>query len=135
MARLIDSAFSCAGNPEWGRTAFLFGASVLVVYWLQPSLPIRGLDYWLPTLTLGIDGNLLGSRHPAGRTLAARQCPCPARAAGRGAVGGAFPADQPASRHPDTGPSPAGPVRHWTGYSGDSHCIYLYAITSGLPSV
>jgi D-alanyl-lipoteichoic acid acyltransferase DltB (MBOAT superfamily) len=39
-------------QPEWGRTAFLFGASVLVVYWLQPSLPIRGLDYWLPTLTL-----------------------------------------------------------------------------------
>jgi D-alanyl-lipoteichoic acid acyltransferase DltB (MBOAT superfamily) len=38
--------------PEWGRTPFLFGASVLAVYWLQPSLPIRGLDFWLPTLTL-----------------------------------------------------------------------------------
>ena len=39
-------------HPERGRTAVLFGASVLAVYWLQPSLPVRGLDYWLPTLTL-----------------------------------------------------------------------------------
>ncbi len=42
------------GQTDWGRIPFLFGASVLVVYWLQPSLPIRGLDYWLPTLTLGL---------------------------------------------------------------------------------
>ncbi len=42
------------GQAEWGRIPFLFGASVLVVYWLQPSLPIRGLDYWLPTLTLAL---------------------------------------------------------------------------------
>lgn len=41
-------------QAEWGRLPFLFGASVLVVYWLQPSLPVRGLDYWLPTLTLTI---------------------------------------------------------------------------------
>jgi alginate O-acetyltransferase complex protein AlgI len=53
LARLIDSR-SDEPKPEWGRTAFLFGASVLVVYWLQPSLPVRGLDYWLPTLTLGL---------------------------------------------------------------------------------
>jgi alginate O-acetyltransferase complex protein AlgI len=53
LARLIHSR-SDESKPEWGRTAFLFGASVLVVYWLQPSLPVRGLDFWLPTLTLGL---------------------------------------------------------------------------------
>lgn len=55
LYRLLARTFSARrqpGSPEWGRTAFLFGASVLVVYWLQPSLPIRWLDYWLPTLTL-----------------------------------------------------------------------------------
>ena len=33
---------------------FLLCASVLAIYWLQPALPIRGLDFWLPTLTLFI---------------------------------------------------------------------------------
>jgi len=51
LARLI-TPHSPDPSKEWGRTAFLFGASVLAVYWLQPSLPIRGLDFWLPTLTL-----------------------------------------------------------------------------------
>ncbi len=41
-------------QTEWGRVPFLFASSVLVVYWLQPSLPVRGLDYWLPTLTLAV---------------------------------------------------------------------------------
>lgn len=53
LTRLISSR-TRTHQTEWGRTAFLFGASVLVVYWLQPSLPIRGLDYWLPTLTLAL---------------------------------------------------------------------------------
>ena len=52
VTALVISSQSNASRPEWGRTAFLFGASTLVVYWFQPSLPIRGLDYWLPTLTL-----------------------------------------------------------------------------------
>ncbi len=34
------------------RTPLLLGASVFAIYWLQPALPIRGLDFWLPTLTL-----------------------------------------------------------------------------------
>ena len=28
--------------------------STLAVYALQPALPVRGLDFWLPTLTLGL---------------------------------------------------------------------------------
>jgi D-alanyl-lipoteichoic acid acyltransferase DltB (MBOAT superfamily) len=36
------------------RNWVLLAASVLAVYWLQPALPIRGLDFWLPSLTLMI---------------------------------------------------------------------------------
>ncbi|NMB55102.1 MAG: MBOAT family protein [Leptolinea sp.] len=53
IARLV-SARRSEKTAEWGRLPFLFTASVLVVYGLQPSLPIRGLDYWLPTLTLAL---------------------------------------------------------------------------------
>ena len=35
---------------EW----FLFFASLLAVFWLQPELPIRGLDFWLPLLAVGL---------------------------------------------------------------------------------
>ncbi len=34
------------------RTHLLLGISALAVFALQPSLPIRGLDFWLPFLTL-----------------------------------------------------------------------------------
>lgn len=51
IASLVTPHFS-EPHQEWGRVPFLFTASVLLVYWLQPSLPIRGLDFWLPTLTL-----------------------------------------------------------------------------------
>lgn len=34
------------------RTPILLVVSVLAIYWLQPTLPIRGLDFWLPTATL-----------------------------------------------------------------------------------
>jgi alginate O-acetyltransferase complex protein AlgI len=37
-----------------GRGWFLLVASALAVYWLQPLLPIRGMDFWLPTLTLAL---------------------------------------------------------------------------------
>lgn len=37
-----------------GRLVSLLVISALAIYALQPSLPIRGLDFWLPTLTLGI---------------------------------------------------------------------------------
>ncbi len=35
-----------------GRGWFLLVASALAIYWLQPLMPIRGMDFWLPTLTL-----------------------------------------------------------------------------------
>ncbi|HEY9077548.1 MAG TPA: MBOAT family O-acyltransferase [Anaerolineaceae bacterium] len=34
----------------WG----LLVASVFVVFWLQPPLPIRGLDFWMPMATIGL---------------------------------------------------------------------------------
>lgn len=37
--------------PRW-RPALLLAASVLAVYWMQPGLPVRGLDFWLPTASL-----------------------------------------------------------------------------------
>jgi len=42
--------------PARARTWFLFVVSVIVIYWLQPTLNIRWLDYSLPTLTLVIVG-------------------------------------------------------------------------------
>jgi alginate O-acetyltransferase complex protein AlgI len=37
-----------------GRLPFLLGVSALAVFALQPALPVRGLDFWLPTATLAI---------------------------------------------------------------------------------
>ncbi len=38
--------------PASGRGWALMAASVVIIYWLQPALPIRRLDFLLPTLTL-----------------------------------------------------------------------------------
>lgn len=35
-----------------GRIWWIFLASVLAVYWLQPVMPVRYLDFWIPTATL-----------------------------------------------------------------------------------
>ncbi len=35
-----------------GRDWFLFIASIFTIFWLQPALPIRAFDFWIPTLTL-----------------------------------------------------------------------------------
>lgn len=32
----------------------LLASSVLAIFWLQPSTPVRHLDFWLPTATLGV---------------------------------------------------------------------------------
>jgi alginate O-acetyltransferase complex protein AlgI len=32
----------------------LLVGSVLAIYWMQPSMPVRYLDFWLPTATLGL---------------------------------------------------------------------------------
>lgn len=37
---------------ERGRPYFLLIASIIVIFWLQPSLPLRGFDFWIPTATL-----------------------------------------------------------------------------------
>lgn len=36
------------------RIQLLLILSIAVIYWLQPGLPIRGLDFWLPTATVFI---------------------------------------------------------------------------------
>ena len=60
-ATLIFAAFAlllaALSHTRWfarARNWILMAASVLAVYWLQPALPIRGLDFWLPSLTLMI---------------------------------------------------------------------------------
>ena len=35
-----------------GRTWFMLIASVVVIFWLQPALPIRGADFFTPIATL-----------------------------------------------------------------------------------
>jgi len=40
--------------PAAARRWLVFAASVVVLYWLQPGLPVRGLAYWLPTATLAL---------------------------------------------------------------------------------
>ena len=39
-----------------GRGWFLLVSSALAIYWLQPLAPIRYMDFWLPTVTLGLVG-------------------------------------------------------------------------------
>ena len=36
------------------RLYLLLASSVLAVYWFQPALPIRSLDFWLPSLSLAL---------------------------------------------------------------------------------
>jgi alginate O-acetyltransferase complex protein AlgI len=37
-----------------GRTWLLLVSSVMAIFWLQPGMPIRYLDFWFPVLTLAI---------------------------------------------------------------------------------
>lgn len=39
---------------KFQRVDLLLAASVLAVYWLQPALPLRSLDFFLPTLSIWI---------------------------------------------------------------------------------
>ncbi len=36
------------------RSWLLLAASAFAIYWLQPGMPIRNLDFWLPTATLSL---------------------------------------------------------------------------------
>ncbi len=40
--------------PARWRGGVLLGISVLAVFWLQPSTPIRNLDFWFPTLSIAL---------------------------------------------------------------------------------
>ena len=39
---------------KWQRVNLLLVASVLVVFWLQPALPLRYLDFFLPVFSIGL---------------------------------------------------------------------------------
>ena len=54
---------------ERGRNWLLFIASVLALYWLQPSTPIRNLDFWLPTASLGLAVLVWAATTPRGSAL------------------------------------------------------------------
>ncbi|MEA3327008.1 MAG: MBOAT family O-acyltransferase [Chloroflexota bacterium] len=40
--------------PGKRRQWALLVVSILAIYWLQPALPIRNMDFWLPTATVGL---------------------------------------------------------------------------------
>jgi alginate O-acetyltransferase complex protein AlgI len=39
--------------PGKNRSWVILAVSIVAIYWLQPALPIRQLDFWFPTTTLG----------------------------------------------------------------------------------
>jgi len=54
---LVFGALACVYGVVFkgrGRNWFLLAVSVGALYWLQPSTPIRNLDFWLPTASLGL---------------------------------------------------------------------------------
>ena len=52
---LVFAAVSlAAGLLPRARAWLLFVGSVLAVYWLQPALPVRNLDFGLPTASIGL---------------------------------------------------------------------------------
>lgn len=51
---LVGLALLIRLAPAAARRWLVFAASVVVLYWLQPGLPVRGLAYWLPTATLAL---------------------------------------------------------------------------------
>ncbi|HVM72767.1 MAG TPA: MBOAT family O-acyltransferase [Anaerolineales bacterium] len=50
---LIAAILGLAAHRR-ARLPVLLAVSALAVFALQPALPVRGLDFWLPTLTLGL---------------------------------------------------------------------------------
>jgi alginate O-acetyltransferase complex protein AlgI len=53
IAILLAALLAIVGRGR-GRIPLLLLVSALAVYALQPQLPVRGLDFWLPTLTLSL---------------------------------------------------------------------------------
>ncbi len=54
LISIVIAAVLGVTTRKHGRLPMLLVLSVLAVYALQPALPVRGLDFWLPTLTLGL---------------------------------------------------------------------------------
>ena len=50
---LVCLLIGASGRGRW-RVPLLMLASILAIYWMQPSTPIRHLDFWFPTATLGL---------------------------------------------------------------------------------
>jgi alginate O-acetyltransferase complex protein AlgI len=53
VAALIAGLLGLTARGRW-RLPLLLTVSALAVYALQPALPVRYLDFWLPTLTLAL---------------------------------------------------------------------------------
>jgi D-alanyl-lipoteichoic acid acyltransferase DltB (MBOAT superfamily) len=49
------------------RVWVLMTGSLVLIYWLQPASPVRHLDFWLPTATLGLILVVYGITRPAPR--------------------------------------------------------------------
>ena len=55
LASLLTGALTrFSQNARAARTYLLLAFSVLAVYWFQPLVPLRTLDFWLPSLTLAL---------------------------------------------------------------------------------
>lgn len=50
---LVSLVIGSVARGKW-RSWSLLIASVLAIYWLQPAIPIRHLDFWLPTACLAL---------------------------------------------------------------------------------
>ena len=61
LAAMLAGRFAGSRGRGW---ALLIG-SILAIYWLQPALPIRHLDFWLPTATLGLAVIVWAATRPA----------------------------------------------------------------------
>jgi alginate O-acetyltransferase complex protein AlgI len=65
----IPLAVLCGRLAHWkGRGVLLLGISVVLIYGLQPALPIRNLDFWLPSLAIGLTLLTWAATQPYHRT-------------------------------------------------------------------
>lgn len=69
LAQILALCVSALGigwlAPRHWRLWLILLASLLAIYWLQPSSPIRNLDFWLPTLSIGLTVLVWMSTRPA----------------------------------------------------------------------
>ncbi len=65
---LLAGRVANAQSRRW----LLLAGSVLAIYWMQPSMPIRYLDFWLPTAALGLTLLVWAASRPSTSPLAAQ---------------------------------------------------------------